>query len=54
MAGYGGSIAYADAILNIRRNPALEFSGDQVDGLHVGGGKVVRPGQTVDFRIQVA
>jgi hypothetical protein len=54
MAGYTGSIAYQDALLNIRRNPSTEFSGDQVDGLHVGGGRVVRPGATLDFKIDTA
>jgi hypothetical protein len=51
MAGIPTSIAYDDAVLNVRRIPSTQFSGDQVDGLHVGGGKVVRPGQTVNFRI---
>jgi hypothetical protein len=54
MAGFSGSIAYEDAVLNIRRNPSTEFSGDQVDGLHVGGGRVVRPNATLDFKIDTA
>jgi hypothetical protein len=54
MAGYTGSVAYQDALLNIRRLPSTEFSGDQVDGLHVAGGRVVRPGATLDFKIDTA
>lgn len=52
MAGIQTSIAYEDAILNVRRIPSTEFSGDQVDGLHVAGGQMIRTGQTVDFRIK--
>lgn len=51
MAGMSQSIAYSDAVLNVRRVPSTDFSGDQVDGLHVGGAKVVRDGATVDVRI---
>jgi len=54
MAGINTSIAYEDAVLNIRRNESLDFSGDQVDGLHVAGGQMIRADKTVDFRINVA
>ncbi|WP_259069526.1 hypothetical protein [Salinibacter ruber] len=47
------SIAYEDAVLNVRRIPSTDFSGDQVDGLHVGGGQLIRDEQTLDFRVQV-
>ena len=52
MAGINSSIAYEDAVLNVRRIPSTDFSGDQVDGLHVGGGTVIREGKTLDFRIK--
>jgi hypothetical protein len=52
MAGINQSIAYEDAVLNVRRVPSTDFSGDQVDGLHVAGAQVIRDGATVDFRIK--
>lgn len=52
MAGVNNSIAYEDAVLNVRRVASTEFSGDQVDGLHVAGGQMVRSDETVDFRIK--
>ena len=52
MAGINQSIAYDDAVLNVRRVPSTDFSGDQVDGLHVAGAQVIRDGATVDFRIK--
>lgn len=52
MAGINSSIAYEDAVLNVRRIPSTDFSGDQVDGLHVAGGQLIRDGQTVDFRVK--
>jgi len=52
MAGIRTSIAYEDALLNVRRVPSTDFSGDQIDGLHVGGGTIIRDGATVDFRIK--
>lgn len=52
LAGINQSIAYEDAVLNVRRVPSTDFSGDQVDGLHVAGAQVIRDGATVDFRIK--
>ena len=52
MAGMNASIAYQDAVLNVRRIPSTDFSGDQVDGLHVAGGQMIRSAQTVDFRVK--
>jgi len=52
MAGINSSIAYEDAVLNVRRVPSTDFSGDQVDGLHVAGGQVIRNGQTLNFRVK--
>jgi hypothetical protein len=40
---HGRSVAYADQLVKTRANPALDAYGDQVDGLHVYGGKVLRP-----------
>jgi len=54
MAGIPTSIAYEDAVLSVRRNPSLDFSGDQIDGLHVAGGRMIRTGSTVDFRVQTS
>jgi len=51
MAGYGGSIAYEDALLRIKRVDAQDFLGQIVQGVHVGGGTVARPDATVDFRV---
>lgn len=51
LAGSRLATTYADAILNVRVNPSLQFRGDQIDGLHVGGAKVVRPEALIDFRI---
>jgi len=53
MAGYSGSIAYEDAILQIKRVDAQDFLGQVVQGVHVGGGVVARPDATVDFRVKV-
>jgi hypothetical protein len=52
LAGINQSIAYEDAVLNVRRVPSTDFSGDQIDGLHVAGAQVIRDGATVDFRIK--
>lgn len=52
MAGYSGSIAYDDALLRIKRVDAESFLGEVVQGVHVGGGKIVRPSATADFRIK--
>lgn len=54
LAGSRIATTYADAILDVRVNPSLAHRGDQVDGLHVGGGKVIRPDALVDFRIAQA
>ena len=51
LAGSRLATTYADAILSVRVNPSLAYRGDQVDGLHVGGAKVVRPEALIDFRI---
>jgi hypothetical protein len=40
---HGKSVAYADQLVKTRAQPALDAFGDQVDGLHVYGGKVLRP-----------
>lgn len=52
MAGINQSIAYEDAVLNVRRVPSTDFSGDQIDGLHVAGAQVIRSGATIDFRVK--
>lgn len=39
---WGRAVAYADQIAQTRANPALDAFGDQVDGLHVYGAKVLR------------
>ncbi|AFH22430.1 Gp6-like protein [environmental Halophage eHP-25] len=54
LAGHRVAITYADAVLNTRVNPSTDYFGDQVDGLHVGGAKVVEPDALVDLRVQVA
>ncbi len=54
MATIPTSLAYSDAVLNVRNIPSTDFSGNQVDGLHVGGGQLIRDEQTVDFRVKVA
>jgi hypothetical protein len=51
LAGSRLAITYADAILDVRVNPSLDYRGNQIDGLHVGGAKVVRPDALIDFRI---
>lgn len=48
------AITYADAVLNTRVQESERYFGQQVDGLHVAGAKVVRPDALVDLRIQVA
>lgn len=52
LAGINQSIAYEDAVLEVRRVPSTDFVGDQVDGLHIAGAQVIRSGATVDFRIK--
>lgn len=42
VAYHGPSVAYADQIVKMRANVALDAFGDQVDGLHVYGAKVLR------------
>lgn len=42
VAYHGRSVAFAEQIVKTRANPALDAFGDQVDGLHVYGGKVLR------------
>lgn len=42
VAYHGRSVAYADQIVKTRANQALDAFGDQIDGLHVYGGKVLR------------
>lgn len=39
---WGRAVAFVDQLLKTRANPALDAFGDQVDGLHVYGGKVLR------------
>lgn len=39
---WGRAVGYADQLLKTRANPALDAYGDQVDGLHVYGTKVLR------------
>jgi len=39
---WGRAYGYADQLLKTRANPALDAFGDQIDGLHVYGGKVIR------------
>lgn len=53
---YGSRIAttYADAIVQVRRQPSEKHFGDQIDGLLVAGAKVVRPEALGDFRVKVA
>lgn len=53
MAGYPGSLAYEDAILQIKRVDAQDFLGQIVQGVHVGGGIVARPNATIDVRCKV-
>lgn len=48
------AITYADAIVNTRVQESERYFGQQVDGLHVAGAKVVRPDALADLRIQVA
>jgi len=52
LAGINQSIAYEDSVLNVRRVPSTDFSGDQIDGLHVAGAQVIRSGATIDFRVK--
>ncbi|KZM78394.1 hypothetical protein [Cellulosimicrobium sp. I38E] len=40
---HGRSVAYADQIVKTRAQTVTDAFGDQVDGLHVYGGKVLRP-----------
>ena len=40
---WGRAYGFAQQILNTRAQTALDAFGDQVDGLHVYGGKVIRP-----------
>jgi len=54
MAGNRIAITYADAVVRVRRQQSERYFGEQVDGLHVGGAKTVRPDALCDFRIQVA
>jgi len=54
LAGHPIAITYADAIVQTRQQPSERYFGEQVDGLHIGGAKVIRPEALVDFRIQVA
>lgn len=39
---WGRAVAYAEQLVQQRANPALDAFGDQIDGLHVYGGKVLR------------
>lgn len=39
---WGRAVAYADQLVQQRANPALDAFGDQIDGLHVYGSKVLR------------
>ena len=39
---WGRAVAYADQLVQTRANPALDAFGDQIDGLHVYGSKVLR------------
>jgi len=52
MYGHSIAITYADAVLNTRVQESERYFGQQVDGLHVGGAKVVRPEAAGDFRIK--
>ena len=54
LAGSRIAITYADAVVQVRRQQSERYFGDQVDGLHVGGAKVVRPKALIDFRMQTA
>ena len=49
--GHTIGITYADAVLNTRVQESERYFGQQVDGLHVGGAKVIRPEAVGDFRI---
>lgn len=40
---WGRAVGFAQQLLKTRANPALDAFGDQVDGLHVYGVKVIRP-----------
>ena len=53
LAGHPIAITYADAIVQTRRQTSERYFGDQVDGLHVAGAKVIRPKALIDFRITV-
>lgn len=39
---WGRAYGFAEQLLKTRANPALDAFGDQIDGLHVYGGKVIR------------
>lgn len=39
---WGRAVGYADQLVQTRANPALDAFGDQIDGLHVYGAKVLR------------
>ena len=52
MYGHPIAITYADAVLNTRVQESERYFGQQVDGLHVGGAKVVRDEAVGDFRIK--
>jgi len=52
MYGHRQAITYADAVLNTRAQDSERYFGQQVDGLHVGVAKVIRPEAVGDFRIQ--
>lgn len=43
VAYHGRSVGYADQIVKTRAQTVTDAFGDQVDGLHVYGGKVLRP-----------
>jgi len=40
---WGRAVGFAQQLLQTRANPALDAFGDQIDGLHVYGAKVIRP-----------
>lgn len=40
---WGRAYGFAEQLLKTRANPALDAFGDQIDGLHVYGGVVIRP-----------
>jgi hypothetical protein len=54
LAGYGSSITFADAIVELERLRSESRFADLVRGLHVYGSKVVRPESLVDIQIQYA